>query len=101
VEEAFELGAELAALTHGRPSGLLPAGVLAVLVQELADGRSLCDALDTAQAYLRTKPSAWVCRTGSETGSPGQYSAEALMRPISLALNAWRYTRTSSRRPSK
>ncbi|WP_064735956.1 ADP-ribosylglycohydrolase family protein [Azohydromonas australica] len=56
VEEAFELGAELAALTHGHPSGLLPAGVLAVLVQELADGRSLGDALDTAQAYLCTKP---------------------------------------------
>lgn len=52
VEYTFELGTELAALTHGHPSGSLPGGVLAVLIQELTDGRKLADALMTAKACL-------------------------------------------------
>jgi ADP-ribosylglycohydrolase len=53
---AFTLGCELAALTHGHPSGYLTGGVLAVLVQALADGRSLTEALATACALLRDHP---------------------------------------------
>ncbi|MFP4649262.1 MAG: ADP-ribosylglycohydrolase family protein, partial [Halorhodospira sp.] len=41
VEEAFRLGTELAALTHGHPTGSLAGGALAVLVLALADGASL------------------------------------------------------------
>lgn len=55
-QEAFDLGTELSALTHGHPSGSLPGGVLAVLVQQLACGRSLAEALSTAQDSLRTRP---------------------------------------------
>ncbi|MDZ5455262.1 ADP-ribosylglycohydrolase family protein [Azohydromonas lata] len=54
--KAFELGNELAVLTHGHPTGSLTAGVLAVLVQQLADGRSLIESLDTALACLRQHP---------------------------------------------
>ena len=50
---AFQLGRDLAALTHGHPSGSLPAGVLAVLVMALAGGASLSAALATALACLR------------------------------------------------
>lgn len=40
-EEAFELGVRGAALTHGHPSGYLPAGALAGLVASLMTGRAL------------------------------------------------------------
>jgi len=54
--EAFRLGTELAALTHGHPTGTLTGGVLAVLVLALTDGASLHDALVTAKACLRLEP---------------------------------------------
>lgn len=52
-EEAFKLGAELAALTHGHPTGSLTAGVLSVLVMALTDGASLSEALTAAKIILR------------------------------------------------
>ncbi len=55
-EGAFRLGAELAALTHGHPTGALTAGVLAVLIQALTDGASLSEALATAKPLLRAEP---------------------------------------------
>lgn len=51
--EAFRLGCDLAALTHGHPSGYLPAGVLAALVHGVSRGGGLRDALDEARAALR------------------------------------------------
>ena len=51
--DTFRLGCELAALTHGHPTGQLTAGVLAVLIRELADGVSLPEALDAAKPILR------------------------------------------------
>ena len=54
--EAFTLGAELAALTHGHPSGCLPAGVLAALVALLVREVPLPDALERARRVLVTHP---------------------------------------------
>ena len=51
--DTFRLGCELAALTHGHPTGQLTAGVLAVMVRELADGASLSEALAVAKPLLR------------------------------------------------
>ncbi|KJK21307.1 ADP-ribosylglycohydrolase [Burkholderiaceae bacterium 16] len=53
---AFDLGAALAALTHGHPTGSLAGGVLAALVHELADRATLRDALRTAKACLAAQP---------------------------------------------
>lgn len=53
VADTFRLGTELAALTHGHPTGSLTGGVLAVLVMALTDGASLPDALATAKAILK------------------------------------------------
>jgi ADP-ribosylglycohydrolase len=53
-EETFRLGTELAALTHGHPTGSLTGGVLAVLIRRLAGGATLLDGLSTAKACLRT-----------------------------------------------
>ena len=44
----FELGCEVAALTHGHPSGYITAGCLAVMVAALKNGRPLRAALDAA-----------------------------------------------------
>jgi ADP-ribosylglycohydrolase len=52
--DPFRLAAECAALTHGHPSGYLPAGVLASAVAELLTGGSLDGALDNATDTLRT-----------------------------------------------
>lgn len=51
-EHAFELGTELAALTHGHPSGSLPGGVFAALIHVLINGGTLTDALMTAKTSL-------------------------------------------------
>jgi ADP-ribosylglycohydrolase len=53
---AFGLATELAALTHGHPTGSLTAGVLAVLVLALVDGATLEDALGVARAILLDQP---------------------------------------------
>lgn len=50
--EVFRVGAMTAVLTHGHSSGFLPAGVLAVLVQQLLRNRSLPEAVDRALTEL-------------------------------------------------
>lgn len=52
-EDAFRLGAEIAALTHDHPSGYLSAGWLAATVAGLRDGAGLGVALDAATVQLR------------------------------------------------
>jgi ADP-ribosylglycohydrolase len=44
LESAFEIGCELAAITHGHPTGVLAAGYLAQVVAEVAGGATLRDA---------------------------------------------------------
>ncbi|WP_407364588.1 ADP-ribosylglycohydrolase family protein (plasmid) [Pseudomonas luteola] len=55
-EQTFELGTELAALTHGHPTGALTGGVLAVLILQLTNGATLTEALRMATAILRQRP---------------------------------------------
>jgi len=52
-QKVFQDGVELAALTHGHPTGQLASGVLAVLILALADGASLQEGLVTAKALLQ------------------------------------------------
>lgn len=54
-QDAFRLGTELAALTHGHPTGSLTGGMLAVLILALTDGASLPEALAAAKAILRAE----------------------------------------------
>ncbi|WP_371820065.1 ADP-ribosylglycohydrolase family protein [Verticiella alkaliphila] len=55
-QDVFRLGSELAALTHGHPTGMLTGGVLAVLILALTDGASLTEALAAAKHILRGEP---------------------------------------------
>ena len=53
----FRMGVEIAALTHGHPSGQLPAGVLAAAIHAIVhEGRALPEALDAATSILREAP---------------------------------------------
>lgn len=54
LQNAFRQGAELAALTHGHPTGALTGGVLAVLILALTDGASLPEAVTASKEILRT-----------------------------------------------
>ena len=53
----FATGSELAAITHGHPSGCLSAGALAVIVSLVLVGNSLPDAIRAAKEELRNHPS--------------------------------------------
>jgi ADP-ribosylglycohydrolase/protein-tyrosine phosphatase len=52
VISVFDLGREIAALTHGHPTGSLTAGVLAITIMGLTDGASLEEALKAATDCL-------------------------------------------------
>ena len=54
--ETFRLGTDLAALTHGHPTGSLTGGVFAVILWALLDGASLTEAMSTAKGILQTQP---------------------------------------------
>jgi ADP-ribosylglycohydrolase len=49
--QAWAESCDIAAITHGHPDGIHPAGVLAVVVRLLADGRDLADAIGAATAF--------------------------------------------------
>jgi ADP-ribosylglycohydrolase len=51
----FRLGVELAALTHGHPTGSLTAGVLALLILALTDGAGLLEAVSVAKEMLKAE----------------------------------------------
>jgi len=50
--EAFTLGVDTGVLTHGHPSGYLPAGVLAMLVSSVLRGQDLAQAAGATLAVL-------------------------------------------------
>lgn len=56
VEHAFTLGTDLAALTHGHPTGSLTGGVLAASILALLAGADLTAAMAAAKVPLRRAP---------------------------------------------
>lgn len=57
LSNVFAIGRDLAAITHGHPSGFLSAGALAVMVSLVLGGISLTDAIQAAKDALRQHPS--------------------------------------------
>src|SRR5262245_60747872 len=51
-EQAFSLGCQAAAITHGHPSGYYSAGCFAAIIYHLVSGRSLPEAIELAQRIL-------------------------------------------------
>ncbi|EKY1943134.1 ADP-ribosylglycohydrolase family protein [Cronobacter turicensis] len=56
LKAAFDTGCQLAALTHGHPTGVLTGGVLAALVLQLVQGASLHAALARSLDLLKIAP---------------------------------------------
>jgi ADP-ribosylglycohydrolase len=54
--DAFQLGCEAAAITHGHPSGYIPSGGFALMIQELAMGRGMEDAVLVALERAAQEP---------------------------------------------
>ena len=52
-EQSFQVGCELAAITHGHPTGYLSAGFLASVISDLAIGMPLKKAIDHAISILK------------------------------------------------
>ncbi len=83
--DPFTLGCEIAALTHGHPTGQLAAGFLAVVIRGLVSGEPLDAALDAATARLTTAPrheetlaAVEAARAAAAKGAPGAERVEAL-----------------------
>ncbi|WP_446225965.1 ADP-ribosylglycohydrolase family protein [Nocardia sp. IBHARD005] len=55
-DAVFELGCDAAALTHGHPSGWLPAGTVSALIYQLARGADFATALSIARVELASYP---------------------------------------------
>jgi ADP-ribosylglycohydrolase len=72
VDDPFAVGCEIAAITHGHPTGFLSAGFLALAIRETAAGTPLPAACEEASEELRRHPGHEEC-------------AAAVERAISLA----------------
>jgi ADP-ribosylglycohydrolase/protein-tyrosine phosphatase len=55
-EQAFTLGRDVSALTHGHPTGQLPGGALAAIICQLAEGKKLRPAIQLAKRILQSRP---------------------------------------------
>ena len=71
IEQAFRIGAETAAITHGHPSGYWSAGALAAMIHGLLAGSDLPDAIESARAL-------------AANASRGDETAEAIGVAIAL-----------------
>lgn len=78
LEESFEMGCEIAALTHGHPTGYLAAGCLAQIIRHIFEGYSLLQAVEATQEILVTWDNNQECR-----------------KAIEAALLAWRHKQPS------
>lgn len=55
-DDPFRFGCEVAAITHGHPSGYLAAGALALMISKLTDGVSLDGAVQAARERIAHAP---------------------------------------------
>ena len=56
VEEAFKMGCEIAALTHGHPTGYLASGVLSAIINVIKNGGTLGEAVHVSVSILKKYP---------------------------------------------
>lgn len=77
VAEAYHLGCEIAAVTHGHPEGIHPAGALSAMVAVLLGDGSMSDALDAAVELSPDSQGAWL-RHAAKLGAEGPPSPEVI-----------------------
>ncbi len=83
-ERAFEMGMEFAALTHGHPSGYLPAGALAYIISSIIDGRDLetavNDSIKALEAHKGYEETAVLMKQSLELAGSGLKDVDAVFR---------------------
>jgi ADP-ribosylglycohydrolase len=52
-EFAFEIGCDIAAITHGHPTGYLSAGTFSMIIAELINGKSIVESLNSTIKVLK------------------------------------------------
>jgi ADP-ribosylglycohydrolase len=80
-DEAFELGCELAAITHGHPSGYLAAGTLSLIIAYIVAGKSLETSIEESLTSLQTKPQHQECLTAFQNALSLSRDVEATVSP--------------------
>jgi ADP-ribosylglycohydrolase len=60
--QVFDVGCQIAAVTHGHPSGYLAAGALAWMVFDISRGRSLRHAVEAGLEMVSRRPHSRECR---------------------------------------
>jgi ADP-ribosylglycohydrolase len=82
--EAFRIGCDIAAITHGHPAGFLSAGALAAMVAHLMSGAEMSDAVTAALRLVEQDPdgteTATALRAGIALGEQGVPAPEQLER---------------------
>lgn len=60
----FDTACDIAAITHGHPSGYLAAGCMAEIISQIVSGAKLTDGIESAIRILKTKPDHRECLDG-------------------------------------
>lgn len=108
--DVFEIGCEVAAITHGGPCAYLPAGTLAVIIRQILKGQEITYAIEEAMQHLKLQPQSQECvelikkalilieedgitREKIESLGEGIFAHEALAMALYIAGSTIRHTK--------
>jgi ADP-ribosyl-[dinitrogen reductase] hydrolase len=87
--DVFELGCEIAELTHGHPTGYLAAGCLALIISEIVSGNSLEESINQAVSVLKTKDNHEECLDAIEVAIDLSKNAEPCPETVERIGAGW------------
>lgn len=108
-EEPFEMGCEIAAITHGGPCAYLPAGALVMIIRQMIEEENIAEATEKAVHRLKLEPQSMECtevlekaivlakaseitREKIESLGEGIFAHEALAMAVYIAINTINHT---------
>ncbi|WP_226086815.1 ADP-ribosylglycohydrolase family protein [Mesobacillus sp. S13] len=87
--QAFKVAADIAAITHGHPSGYLASGALAVIIAELLNGKSIAESAHSAMAILKEYPQHEETLSAMENATELAGSDESPVKAITKLGEGW------------
>ncbi|NKE07075.1 ADP-ribosylglycohydrolase family protein [Mesobacillus selenatarsenatis] len=87
--QAFKVAADIAAITHGHPSGYLASGALAVIIAELLNGKSIAESAHSAMAVLKEYPQHEETLSAMENATELAGSDESPVKAITKLGEGW------------
>ncbi|GAB6097963.1 hypothetical protein JCM14469_42170 [Desulfatiferula olefinivorans] len=85
----FDNGCEIAAITHGHPTGYLAAGCLAQIIRNIVDGQDLIDAVQSVQTILATKRHSDECLAAIENALDAFRTQPATFETVEALGEGW------------